>query len=152
MTGVPQRRSGAAAGFSLLEMLVVLCVLAAVAALAVPRMQSSAAGAQITRSARALANELRMLRAEAIRTNRPQWLAVEPGGHGFTTSRQAARPFATGIAVQLLSGAAVAGQTIRFLPDGRSSGGSLRVSGEAGNSIIRVDWLTGIVGIEEPSS
>lgn len=40
-------------------------------------------------------------------------------------------------------------ESIRFFPDGSSSGGSLRLNGTGRSYVIEVDWLTGKVAIVE---
>jgi prepilin-type N-terminal cleavage/methylation domain-containing protein len=67
-------------GFSLLEMLLVLAILALAATLVVPRLGAGVPGARTALAARVVANTVTELRSAAIRDNRAQMLVIGSGG------------------------------------------------------------------------
>lgn len=139
---LPCNRHRRQAGFTLLEMLVVLVLLGLATALVAPRLSSG--GAALDADARTLAAALEDARWTAVRTGRPVLLRLDlesPGWDGGRLPGTAAL-HVTGDAA-LMAGAAA---QVRFLPDGSASGADIRLSGRRGGErVIRVDWLTGRV-------
>ncbi len=125
-TSAPSNRAGAAAGFTLIEMLVVLAVLGLVAALAAQNIGRRPAGLIREEGEAKLDLALDTARREAARTGTVQ--SVDPA---------ALIPGAS------LSGALPAGAPqglIVIYPDGSSNGGVVSTDGRP---IARIDWLTG---------
>lgn len=122
-------RAGAAeAGFTLLELLVVLTVMALATMVVAPRF-ASLREPGLRQVGRDVALELRGARGSAMR------------GGGI------ARVEPEAIGARLPAGFRLGGDTIVFYPDGRSSGGSLRLADAAGELRLDVDWLTGAVAV-----
>jgi general secretion pathway protein H len=111
-------------GFTLVELLVVLTILALVAAMALPRL-SARLGPTAGERAAGLADQLRAAREQAISTARPTQVPVDPA--------MARSEPPVDIAV------------ILFFPDGSSSGGRLLVEGAGPPAVIEIDDLTGRV-------
>lgn len=122
------------AGFTLLEMLVVLLLLGLATALVAPRL--SLGGAALDADTRTLAAALSAARDQAVRTGRVVEVRLDmplPGTAGLRV---------VGDAEWMGDGVA----RIRFLPDGSASGADIRLSGRhGGERRVAVDWLTGRV-------
>jgi prepilin-type N-terminal cleavage/methylation domain-containing protein len=120
------RRASRSAGFTLIEMLVVLTVMGLLAGIVAARTGPASGGRYQAQSAE---QTLRAAIADAVltarRSGRPA--AVAPG------------ELVEGAALQPLLAAPRAG-TLLFYPDGSSTGGLIAVKGRP---ILEVDWLTG---------
>jgi general secretion pathway protein H len=123
----PNPRCQTVAGFTLLEMLVVLAILALLSAVALPRLRLNE-GARLRGTTHALVVDLRLCRDEAIRRGTPTALVVGRDGYRLLPSgRTKALPSGIGLVSTprpdfLLVNSADA---IRFFPDGSSTGGTL---------------------------
>jgi general secretion pathway protein H len=126
-----------AAGFTLLEMLVVLAVLALALALVAgggaprPAVQARAAADRV-------AAALRTARGQAILQDRQVTVALDAPGHALRVGRDA--PLRLPPTLDLTGP-----PTIRFAPDGSSSGGRIVLAGGGRQIAVTVDWLTGRV-------
>ena len=136
-------------GVSLLEMLLVIALLAAISVVAAAAMSGGFAGMQLRSEAKRITAQLRYTRAQAIATGEPQRFTIDPRAHTWTApnNRHGEVPEKLGIAfigareVQPRRGEGA----IMFFPDGASTGG--RVQLHAGRAAWNVDvaWLTGEV-------
>lgn len=136
-------------GFSLVELVVVMVLIAALAALGLGAIGGGLPGQQLRGAAKALAAELRFTRAQAIATGREQVFSIDVGekrwqGIGDRTGElpEDVALEVTGAREELESSQVVA---IRFFPEGAATGG--RVVLRNGEAAWRVDvaWLTGEV-------
>lgn len=126
------RARGAEAGFTLLEILVVLVILGLTLLLAAPRTKRGAADQDT--AVRRLVTVLEEARGRAL--------------DGARIERLDAAPLAAGLPAGLRL--AIQGPLpLRFYPDGSSSGGVLELVGEAGRSRLRIDPLTGRIGLAD---
>lgn len=149
-----RRRSGWQRGFTLLEILVALVIGVLLIAL-VPPLLSGLGGATEVRSAvRQLAAGLRGARNEAVTRQQEATLTLDLAQHRFAVSgdpREIALP--EGIALKLdTAQSELLDRTtgsIRFFPDGSSTGGAITVSGSKLAFRVNVDWLTGAIAIVE---
>jgi general secretion pathway protein H len=127
-------------GYTLLELLVVLGILALIAAGAVPVASRAIESAMLNSDARAVMVELRRIANDATASQTTISLSENPdGGLSLSTGEDWAVP--SGSTVRLRG----RGGHIDFYPDGTSSGGLLDV-GRNGDSIgVAVAWLSGDV-------
>jgi general secretion pathway protein H len=131
-----------AAGFTLLELMVVLAILGLALAI-VPANLMNATGAQALKAdVRTVISGLRYARTRAIASNEPVALVIDP---------QAAQLSLDGTQqIGVLSkstrlGAANQPIAVQFYPDGGSSGGELLLSYEEEEYRLTINWLTGAV-------
>lgn len=77
-------------GFSLLELVVALFMMATLLAVVVPRMQTIYEGELIEQQVRILEEDLRLLRSEAKNTGEDAIFRVQEGGYTLTTKKEGA--------------------------------------------------------------
>jgi general secretion pathway protein H len=148
-----------AAGFSLIEMLVVLFIMGLLAGVAT-LTGAGRSHAELMTSAREVAGLLRETRARAGNANRPQrvvadvelnrlWAGTaEPYSRVVVVSRALRMSLIT-IGAEALSSTRGA---ILFFPDGSSTGGGVRLEParlQGETIVVSVDWLTGHVAIDD---
>lgn len=137
-----------AAGFTILELLVVLTVLAAAAALVMPNVLRRPVEPGLRATALSLAASLRAARMEAVRLNKPSHLIIDLDARRYwiegSASRRAIAP-SLAIAATLADSGRISTGAGRyaFYPDGSASGGAITLAGSAGSATIAVNWLTG---------
>lgn len=123
------------AGFTLIEMIVVIAVMAAVAGLVLMRQPWHSAGANTDATAQALANGLRLARSRAIAQDRD--VTVSTVAHGFSVDG--------GAAWVLPPEQALNPSRVTFTPDGGSTGGTILLVAGQRRIALDVNWLTGRV-------
>lgn len=136
------------AGFTFLELLLVLGILALAAVLALPLANRPAGDATLIATARRLANDMRVARAAAIRDNSERTLTIDLAQRRFWVDGvTAVSSVPSGIAVDLITLqkeqlSAQQGR-LRFFVDGSATGGNVIL--RAGRSVMNVelDWMTG---------
>jgi len=137
------------AGFTLVEMLVVLSILAFVAAFAVPQLSRGSEGMRLDTAALEIAAALRATRAAAITGNRQTALVIDVERRTYESSVVRPRSFASDIVAKLTYAAPIRSESsdggFRFFPDGSSTGGELMLSLRGKQAKLCIDWLTGIV-------
>lgn len=132
-----------ARGFSLLELLVVLAISAALVAMASAQFSRLSSLVQLKAAAREVAATLRQARSRAIAEQRETTLVLDARARRFPE-----------VALELVVGQAQAlgehAGAIRFFPDGSSTGARVRLLAKGRMQVVDVDWLTGRVVIREP--
>lgn len=136
-------------GFTLIEMLVVVTLVAALTLLLVGAMNGGMDGMKLRSNAKTIAAELRRARAQAIATGTMQRFAIVPDKRTWTGAKarhgELPKPLAvtfTGVRqVQAREGEGV----ILFFEDGASTGGRIQLSVEKAAWNVDVAWLTGEV-------
>jgi prepilin-type N-terminal cleavage/methylation domain-containing protein len=145
------------AGFSLLELVVVMTILATVMAISLPRFGKPSQTA-VQSMAVQLVAELRATRAEALRTNAEQIFMLELGQRlTWSLARPTPRRFVDGVNIEV-TGSALEwfgdrAVQLRFQPTGAATGSDITVRDDrasAQSNVVRisVDWLTGVARIE----
>lgn len=139
-------------GFSLIEMIVVVVLIAAATALAASVMTRGLPGQQLRASARELAAQLRYTRAQAIVSGHPQSFTLDAGtrrwqapNHRGGQLPDAITVVATGARVEQASPRMAA---IRFFPEGAATGGRIVLSRDQAAWQVDVQWLTGEVSVK----
>jgi general secretion pathway protein H len=129
------------------ELLVVLVIASLALALVGTSISRSISGAEMRTAARKVAAGLRYTRTQAILTKSEQVFTMDVEGKSYEAPRKDPVTLPEGMELELntarseLTSESVG--SIRFYPDGGSTGGNVRLS--ANGRIYRVDvaWLTG---------
>lgn len=140
------------AGFTLLELLIVIALMGIIAALVVPMFGGPVSTSELRATARQLAAGLRLARSEAVSERRETFLVVDVAGKRFKVDREArehALPSKVDLKLFTAQNDLVSQNvgSIRFYPDGGSNGGRITVASGARKFDVDVDWLTGRVAI-----
>lgn len=144
------------AGFTLIEIAVVLVIIALAYGLVTPAFSNFVAGARLEGAARQLAMALREARSTAIVTGRALRFHIDPATPGWRFGdRHGAFDRRLSVRLETVAGApGGAGETrgdtgdetgIAFFPDGRSTGGRIMLESAGRGRIIEIHWLTGRV-------
>ncbi|MGE0385519.1 MAG: GspH/FimT family pseudopilin [Gammaproteobacteria bacterium] len=143
-----------AAGFTLLEVLLVLIIFGVAAAIAVPRVAGALRAAEIDAAARGLAASMRHARGRAIAVHREQRVALDlERRRYFIPGRETPVALPEDVDIELVTARSqrqgVRSGTIAFHPDGSATGGQIRLSGAGRHHVVDIDWLTGAVRLYE---
>ncbi len=143
-----------ASGFTLLEMILVLAIAGAVFGIVIGFSGKGSAAADLKASARALAAGLRIAQSTAMSTRRDAVLSLDLDSREFVfTGDPRARRIPEGIELKLFTAQSeITGErkgSIRFYPDGSSTGGRITVASGPRKYLVDVEWLTGRVTIQE---
>lgn len=141
-------------GFSLLEVIVVITIIALSYTLLPQMVFSGVSGAELRSNARAVATGLRRARDAAINTKREAVMLINLENREFTLPNDAKlHKLNDKLDVKLYTSEAdlISDKvgTIRFFPDGSSNGGRVTVAAGERGFEIDVDWLTGHVTIKD---
>ena len=145
-------KSAAQAGFTLIELLVVTVIMVMAYSLAGPLVTSGVSSTELKASARQLAAGLRKARSDAITHRRETVLTVDVDGRRFQLSgdpRIYRLPKDVEVKLFTARSELVNANTgsIRFFPDGGSTGGRITVAAKQRQYAVDVNWLTGQVAI-----
>ncbi len=136
-------------GFTLIEMLVVLTILAVTTTLVVPLVAGGSEGARLQMAVSDLATAFRLTRSAAITRNTDMSLMIDVDKRTFGSAVVSQRSFAPDIDAKLTYAAGLGSGTtdggFRFFPDGSSTGGDVTLSLRGKQTTLCVDWLTGVV-------
>lgn len=146
----PAPPARAAAGFTLVELLIVLAIMAAATTLFLTRIGTGSTGAELRAATREMTAALNETRSFAVARNRVAAVMIEPGARRYRDPR---REHVLSPRVALTTGGLVVpagdGATaIYFFPDGSASGGELRFTAGAASETVSVDWFTGHAGAQ----
>jgi general secretion pathway protein H len=151
------RRGGAReAGFTLLELTVVVAILALAAAVVAPSLNRARPGLAVLAAAHELAASLRAARAAARAANVERVVTLDLDGRRYWAEGVVGpRAIAANVAVRLAvpEGERIgnASGRVRFFPDGSASGARVEIDDGRSAASVLVDWLSGDVRIERRS-
>jgi general secretion pathway protein H len=148
----PHDASRTPAGFTLLELLVVLVIMAIVAGMTIPMLGSGVSNGELKSAARKVAAGLRMARSDAVATRQDTRVLLDLEHRTFQVERDArvhALPRDLDMKLFTAQSDLVNERTgaIRFYPDGGSNGGRVTLAAGERKFEVDVDWLTGRVAI-----
>jgi general secretion pathway protein H len=138
------RRTKSSAGFTLVELLVVMGIMGVVLVVVV-NARPKAAATRIAVTARAIATTLQLARAQAMMSNTETVFRIDSVSLQFGLPRSMhALPKGMTVAMNVAETERVAEVGgIRFFPDGQSSGGEIDLTLDGRSARIAVNWLTG---------
>lgn len=146
-----------AGGFSLLEMILVMALIAAASLLAMAAFGGGMQGMKLRAGAKDIAAQMRFARAVAISSGQPQDVIIDPSGRHWQGARGRSGDlpsvgevvFTGARASQFAPGAHSEGKgTVRFFPDGAATGGRVRLLANGGGWDVDVGWLVGDVRLK----
>jgi general secretion pathway protein H len=140
-------------GFTLLELLLVLVIMATGYVLVVGLVTGGVSGAELKGAARAVAAGLRDARGTAIATQESTALTLDLDKRSFEVPGRRSRALPARLDLKLYTAQSEIVDdrrgAIRFYPDGSSTGGRVTVASGERKLLVDVDWLTGRVTIKE---
>jgi general secretion pathway protein H len=141
-------------GFTLLEVIIVLVMGAIIYAVLLSGPLGKASAADLKAAARSLASGLRTAQSTAMATRRDALLTVDMESREYiTTGEREVRKLPTNIDLKLYTAQTEVTSerqgSIRFYPDGSSTGGRITVASGERKYFVDVDWLTGRVAIND---
>lgn len=144
-------------GFSLLEMILVMVLIAAASLLAVAAFGGGMQGMKMRAGAKEVAAQMRFARAVAISSGQPQDVVIDPAGRRWQGARDRSGELPD-VGEVVFTGARASqfqpdGQnegkgTVRFFADGAATGGRVRLVANGGGWDVDVGWLTGEVRVK----
>ncbi|WP_352814579.1 GspH/FimT family pseudopilin [Mesorhizobium sp. M0207] len=143
------QRENTRAGFTLVEMLVVLAIMAVVAAIAAPGIARNYRTRNLETLTSEIATRLRLSRTSAIATARPKQIVINPRAGTIRFDERDTLVLPEDIEMTVTTGletvAADRQATLTFLPDGSASGVDIGLQRKGQTVRIEVNWLTGLV-------
>jgi len=139
-------------GFTLVEIMVVMVIIALVMGMVATSMARSISGAEARAASRKLVASLRYTRARAIIDKSEQVFAVDVEKRSYTAPGRETVELPEGVDVTIttarseITSEAVSG--IRFFPDGGSTGGHIELTVNDREYRVNVAWLTGETKLE----
>jgi general secretion pathway protein H len=139
------------AGFTLLELLIVMAIMAVVAGISLAVGGRSLGTDKPEVVAQDIAQHLRRARSRAIADNIDRALYLDVEAKQLRVDGDTPRPLPARLDLDLLTATSERQArnvgSIRFYPDGSSTGGEIAVADATQAFIVRVEWLTGDVEI-----
>ncbi|MGG6462368.1 GspH/FimT family pseudopilin [Solilutibacter silvestris] len=148
--------SRAQQGFTLIEIMLVMALVAIASALVASTISRNSGGQRLRDAAQQIAMGLRQARTEAMRSQVPQRFVLEPGQHRWLVAGRPAHPIDPDLEVTMTSARELSSNTqegtIVFFPDGASTGGRVTLSRNGQRWRSDVNWITGEVVLQRDAT
>jgi general secretion pathway protein H len=140
--------NGQDAGFTLIEVLVVIAILGLTAALVLSHGAPRSAGASQRAAAGEIVQSLRFARSRAIARGEPSTVLIDAPQHRLLLDGVGQSPLPGFLTLDLhpRNGPSLREAAFTFAPDGSATGGTILLGNPGERIRIAIDWLTG--GIE----
>ncbi|CCV09526.1 General secretion proteinH [Mesorhizobium metallidurans STM 2683] len=136
------------AGFTLVEMLVVLAIMAVVAAIAAPGIARNYRAKNLDTLTSEITTQFRLSRTSAIATAKPKQIVLDPRAGAIRFDVRNTLILPEDVKMTVITGqetvAADRQAILTFLPDGSASGVEINLKRKDQTSRIEVNWLTGL--------
>ena len=142
-----------ARGFTLVELLFVMVIVALALALVGTSISQSISGAEMRTAARKVTAAMRYTRTKAILSKSEQVFHLDTESLQYTAGDREPVELPEGMQVELntarseLTSETAGG--IRFFPDGGSTGGNVRLEANGRIYRVNVNWLTGEAALQQ---
>ncbi len=153
----PTLNNRAMHGFTLLELILVVSLIALLMTM-VPRLfGNGVSGAELKSNVRMIAAAMKLARDAAINTRREAFVTVNVESHEFTTTfDEKVHKLNDKLTLKLFTSQAdqINEQTAsyRFYPDGSSNGGRVTVIANERELTVDIDWLTGRATVNDSAT
>lgn len=139
-------------GFSLIELMVVMAIMTLIVAIVPPFIPGVMDSMNMKSAARELASELKLAQTQAIHSQRETVLSVDIDQHTFHRNGKRTHlniPAEGYISLIIADSERQSDKSgsIRFYPDGSSTGGQVKLAYQQQLYLVDVHWLTGKVRI-----
>ena len=150
MTLFNPQRHATQAGFTLLEMIAALGLIAVAIGIIMPRLGLSRQAMALRETAIELASNLKLTRTASLTSNAETILVIDTGTRrysapGVVKSTAIPRDVALSFTAKAVDQAGAKRGGFRFRPDGTSSGGIITLHSGTNTAKVSVDWLTGAI-------
>lgn len=146
-------RAGLRAGFTLLEMIVVLLIIATAATLLGTSVVGRLDSVRVATAARDLTAALRYTRSQAILQRQEQFLELDLESRSYVTPGRSAVQLPEALELKLLTASSEVSSDklgrIRFFSDGGSTGGRITLIAGEREWKVNVSWLTGEIELDD---
>ncbi len=139
----------ATAGFTLLELLVVLALVGVLTASVLAFVRPGSETARLKLAVSDLETDLRLARSLATEEQKPVVVRLDSAGHFWELGDRRRRKFPVSITISMTASPDDnTASAVSFFPDGSSSGAIIQLRQGGSGSRMIVDWLTGRVRVE----
>lgn len=150
MTIANTEHSADDAGFTLLEMIAAICMIALAVTLVMPRISASRQAMKLRSTAVQLASNIKITRAAAKTANIDTVFVINTASRTYAAAGAVKptlipRDIALSFKAKVAETAVASHGGFSFRPDGTASGGEIKLQSGSDTAMIAIDWLTGAV-------